>query len=98
MLFPRAPARAELEGLLAKSIARLLNMLTRQGYLVEEQGMTYIADMDMQNPLASLQAASCTYRIALGPRAGQRVLSLRTAAGREEETTTALCVAYSGPS
>jgi hypothetical protein len=41
--------------------------------------------------LASLQAASCTYRIALGPRAGQKVLSLRTVAGRDEKTTTALC-------
>ena len=66
-------------------------MLTRLGYLVEEQGMTYMADMDTGNPLASLQAASCTYRIALGPRAGQKVLSLRTVAGRDEKTTAALC-------
>ncbi len=38
-----------------------------------------------------MQAASCTYRIALGPRAGQKVLSLRTVAGRDEKTTTSLC-------
>ena len=38
-----------------------------------------------------MQAASCTYRIALGPRAGQKVLSLRTVAGRDEKTTAALC-------
>ena len=68
------------------------------GSLAKRGGVSYIADIDADNPLRSLQAASCTYRIALGPRAGQRVLSLRTAAGREEETTTALCVAYSGPS
>ena len=54
-----------------------MKMLTRLGYLVEEQGVTYMADIDADNPLASLQAASCTYRIALGPRAGQKVLSLR---------------------
>ena len=53
--------------------------------------MSYIADIDADNPLASLQAASCTYRIALGPRAGQKVLSLRTVAGRDEKTTAALC-------
>jgi hypothetical protein len=41
--------------------------------------------------LASLQAASCTYRIALGPRTGQKVLSLRTVAGRAEKITAALC-------
>ena len=55
-----------------------------------EEGITYIADTDTDNPLASLQAASCTYRIALGPRAGQKVLSLRTMAGRDEKTTAAL--------
>ncbi len=43
-----------------------------------------------------LQAASCTYRIALGPRAGQKVLSLRTVAGREEKNTTALCAEAHG--
>ena len=67
-----------------------MKMLTRLGYLVEEQGVSYIADIDA-DPLASLQAASCTYRIALGPRAGQKVLSLRTVAGRAEKTTAALC-------
>jgi hypothetical protein len=47
--------------------------------------------MDADNPLASLQAASCTYRIALGPRAGQKVLSLRTVPGRDEKATAGLC-------
>jgi Putative transposase len=28
--------------------------------------------------LAPLQSAACTYRIALGPRAGQKVLTLKT--------------------
>ena len=50
-------------------IARLMKMLTRLGYLIEEEGITYIADRDADNPLAPLQAASCIYRIALGPRA-----------------------------
>lgn len=36
----RAPSRDELAGLLEKIIARLLKMLTCQGYLVGEQGMT----------------------------------------------------------
>jgi hypothetical protein len=66
-------------------------MLTRLGYLVEEEGVSYIANIDADNALASLQAASCTYRIVLGPRAGQKVLNLRTVAGRDEKTTAALC-------
>ena len=87
----RVPSRDELQGLLDKIIAQLMKMLTRLGYLVEEQGMTYLADTDADNPLASLQAAACTYRIALGPRAGQPVLSLRTVAGRDKKNTAVLC-------
>jgi Putative transposase len=37
----RAPTRDELQGLLGRIIARLLKVLTRSGYLVEEKGMTY---------------------------------------------------------
>jgi multisubunit Na+/H+ antiporter MnhF subunit len=38
--------------------------------------MSYLADTDPNLALGPLQAAACTYRIALGPRAGQKVLSL----------------------
>jgi len=85
-VFQEAPPCDDLHGLLDKIVARLMNMLTRQGHLIEEQGMTYLADIDADNVLASLQAASCTYRIALGPRAGQKVLSLRTVASADENT------------
>jgi len=89
----RAPTSDELASLLDRIIARLMKMLTRAGHLVEEQGMTYLADADADadNPLATLQAASCTYRIALGPRAGQKVLSLRTGDSRDEKITHGLC-------
>ena len=87
----RAPTRDGLQGLLDKIIARLLKMLTRSGPIVEEEGMRYLVDIDPDNPLTPLHAASCTYRIALGPRAGQKVLSLRTVSGRDEKATAALC-------
>ncbi len=45
--------------------------------------MTYLADMDSDDPLRALQTAACTYRIALGPRAGQEVLSLRAGPGAQ---------------
>jgi hypothetical protein len=87
----RAPTSDELPGLLGQIIARLMKLLTRRGYLVEEQGMPWLAETNTENSLASLQAASCTYRIVLGPCAGQKVLSLRTVAGREEKPRKALC-------
>ena len=70
---------------------RILKLLTRHGYLIEEQGMTYLAEAQSGNALTALQAASCTYRIALGPRAGQKVLSLQTVSSRERKLTHALC-------
>jgi hypothetical protein len=36
----RAPTEDELKGLLDQIVARLMKLLTRRGYLVEEQGMT----------------------------------------------------------
>jgi hypothetical protein len=46
---------------------------------------------DSDNVLAPLQAASCTWRIALGPRAGRKVLSLKRNVSRPAQHTQALC-------
>jgi len=70
-------------------------MLTRSGHLVEEQDVTYLADTDADHLLASLQAASCTYRIASGPRAeggslaSERSVSARLTARSTENTVPA---------
>jgi len=46
--------------------------LTRQGYLIEEQGMTYLANPDPETALAPLQAAACTY-LPAGRQAASRL-------------------------
>ena len=66
---PRAPIAAELQGLLVKIITRLLRLLTRQGHLIEEQGMTYLADIGPDSPLSPLQAASCGQKTEVRSRA-----------------------------
>ncbi len=56
-----------------------MRLLTRLGYRIEEDSITYLARTDHSDPddvLAPLQAASSTWRIAAGPRAGRRVLTL----------------------
>jgi hypothetical protein len=60
-------------------IKRIMKLLTRLGHLIEEEGARYVAGaiIDPDNVLTPLQAASSTYRIALGPRAGRKVLSLQ---------------------
>ena len=46
--------------------------------------------------LRPLQAAACTYRIAFGPRAGQKVLTLQGAMPRETDFKQTLCADISG--
>ena len=88
----RAPSVAELEALLSRIIQRILKLLTRTGYLIEEQGMSYLAQAESDRALTPLQAAACTYRIALGPRAGQKALSLQTVPSRAADSTQPGCL------
>ena len=66
----RAPTTEQLQVLLTRIINRIMKLLTRRGHLIEEQGITYLAEIDSDLALAPLQSAACTYRIAFGPRAG----------------------------
>ena len=89
-----APSNAQLQTQLDKIIKRIMKLLTRLGHLIEEEGITYMARTDNIDPddvLMPLQAASSTYRIAMGPRAGRKVLSLRYASRRAAPITQQLC-------
>ena len=78
-----APTTEQLETVLTRIITRLLKALTCHGALMEEDiEIPYLADPDTDPALAPLQAAACTYRIALGPRAGQIVLTWKDPAVR----------------
>ena len=75
-------------------LAPVLRIIHRviAGFLLKQAGLKRTsADSDADNPLASLQAAAFTYRIALRPRAAQKVLSLRTVAGRTDKATAGRC-------
>ncbi len=92
----RPPTAEELQALLSRIIRRIMQLLTRKSYLIEEQGMTYLTETDRDPALGSLQAAACTYRIALGPRAGQKVLSLQTVPSQAAPPTEQRCVNEQG--
>ena len=53
-------------------------------------------DSDEARVLRPLQAAACTYRIAFGPRAGQKVLTLQGAMPRQTDFKQTLCVDNNG--
>ena len=95
-----APTDESLQTVLHKIITRMMKLLTRRGVLVEEEGSTYLADNDGDSDeartLRPLQAAACTYRIAFGPRAGQKVLTVQGAMPRETEFKQSLCVDIDG--
>jgi len=94
------PTEDELHALLQTIIARLMKMLTRRGVLVEDMGQTYLAepdgDGDEARTLRPLQAAAITYRIAFGPRAGQKMLTLRGAMPQEATSRQPLCADIDG--
>ena len=73
-----------------------MKLLTRKGFLIEEQGMSYLDDSDPDRALGPLRAAACTYRIALGPRAGQKVLTLQTVPSQAAPPTQQRCVNAQG--
>jgi hypothetical protein len=85
---------------LHKIITRMMKLLTRRGVLVEEEGSAYMADNDGDSDeartLRPLQAAACTYRIAFGPRAGQKVLTVQGAMPREKDFKQILCADIDG--
>ena len=77
-------------------ITRILRLLTRLGHLNEEDGQTTLAGgvTDPDDVMTPLQAAATTYRIAQGPRAGQKVRSLQLAPrhlGRGDESSPTRC-------
>ncbi len=82
-----APTDDALHALLQTAIARLIKMLTRRSVLVEEMRRTCRAEPDADGQeartLRPLHAAAVTYRIAFGPRAGQKVFTLRGAMPRD---------------
>ena len=95
-----SPTDDELHALLQSVIERLMKLLTRRGVLVEDMGQAYLAEPDADGEeartLRPLQAAAVAYRIAFGPRAGQKVLTLRGAMPREDRARQPLCADIDG--
>ena len=74
-----APDSQTLQALIERIIARLLNSLERDGLLIRDLEQPWL-DLETRDALDSFGAASIQYRIALGPNAGQKALTLKRAA------------------
>jgi len=53
-----APTIEELHALLDKIITRIMRLLTKQGFLIEDQGTTYFAEADRESALLPLLVAT----------------------------------------
>jgi hypothetical protein len=95
-----APNDEQIWEVLQRIIKRVMKQLVRRGILVEDQGETYLADdedeSDEARALRPLHRGSCVYRIAFGPRAGQKVLTLQGALPREASGKQRLCANLQG--
>ena len=68
-----------------------MRLLTRQGVLVEEQGVRYLAGIEADQALMPLQRAPAPTALPLGHARGEKVLSLQAVSGRGESASPALC-------
>jgi hypothetical protein len=87
--FHRAPAPSptELRQLLDTLIARITRTLVRGGELIEEPEHPYL-DLELNSPLHQLSAAAVRYRIAVGPQAGRKTMTLRKPRAMVDEATS----------
>ena len=92
----RAPTTEQLQTLLKSDHKENHEVIDTHGLLIEEEGMMYMAETDTDSAMTPLQSAACTYRIALGPRAGQKVLSLQTVPRFEAQDTQKRCANQQG--
>ena len=69
------PDNAELTRLLDNLSRRIVRVLERRGLLITDTEHPYL-DLEPGSSLDHLQAASIAYRIAIGPHAGRKALTL----------------------
>ena len=82
-----APSPTELRQLLDTLIARITRTLVRGGELIEEPEHPYL-DLELNSPLEQLSAAAVRYRIAVGPLAGRKTMTLRNPGAMVDDTTS----------
>jgi hypothetical protein len=78
---------AELQALVERVAERVGRALERQGLLARDGESSHLElDPDAGGPMDDLLGHSITYRVAVGPRAGQKVFTLQTVPARAGES------------
>jgi hypothetical protein len=80
-----SPTGTELQALLQQITARIGRVLEQRGIVERDMENAWLAMQGEGGPLDDLIGHSITYRIAVGPRAGQKLFRLQTVPAREAE-------------
>jgi ribosomal protein S27E len=91
----RRPVGEELNGLLDTLSRRIVRVLERCGLLIADPEHPYL-DLEPGSSLDHLQAASIAYRIAIGPHAGRKALTLYSVPPVEEAPNNPLLARLAG--
>ena len=91
----RPPAGEELNDLLDTLSRRIVRVLERRGLLIADPECLQL-DIEPNSSLDHLQAASINYRIAIGPHAGRKALTLYSVPPLEEASSNPLLARRSG--
>ena len=73
----KAPGSDDMKALLDRIIRRTIAQLERDGVLIQDAEQPYL-DLTQADLQDTFNAASVRYRIAIGPRSGQKTLTLRS--------------------
>ncbi|MBM4220170.1 MAG: IS91 family transposase [Gammaproteobacteria bacterium] len=79
------PDQGELQTLVEQVASRVGRVLERRGLVERDAENAWLSDFRQAGPLDDLIGHSITYRIAVGPRAGQKLLTLQTVPARSPE-------------
>jgi hypothetical protein len=91
----RRPSHSELNLLLDTLSRRIVRLLERRGLLIADPDHPYL-DLEPGSSLGYLQAASIHYRIAIGPHAGRKALTLYSVPPLDEAANSSLLARVAG--
>jgi hypothetical protein len=80
-----APTGTELQSLVQRITERVGRVLEKRGLIERDIESAWLAENAEPGPLDDLIGHSITYRIAVGPRAGQKLFTLQTLPANEPE-------------
>jgi ribosomal protein S27E len=91
----RRPQRDDMVRLLHALSGRIVRLLERRGLLIADEVHPSL-DIEMGSSLDQLQVASINYRIAIGPQAGRKALTLYSVPPLEDEPAPGLVAKIGG--